>query len=48
MAFKDKYTVKQMCKTLKISESGYYRWLKNRNKPTSRQLLAVEIQKVID
>lgn len=34
-----------MCRVLKISESGYYRWLKNRNKPSSRQLLSVEIQK---
>ena len=37
-----------MCKVLKISESGYYRWLKNRSKPTSRQLLSVEIQKILD
>ena len=33
---------------LKVSESGYYRWLKNRDKPTSRQLLSVEIQKITD
>ena len=37
-----------MCKELKVSESGYYRWLKNRGKPSSRQLLSVEIQKIID
>ena len=37
-----------MCKVLKISESGYYRWLKNRSKPTPRQLLSVEIQNVLD
>lgn len=37
-----------MCKCLKISESGYYRWLKNKSKPSSRQLLSVEIQKIID
>ena len=35
-----------MCRVLKISESGYYRWLKN--KPTSRQLLAVEIQAILN
>ena len=40
--------VKQMCRVLKVSESGYYRWLKNREKPTSRQLLSVEIQKILD
>ena len=37
-----------MCKVLKVSESGYYRWLKNKGKPTSRQLLSVEIQKIKD
>jgi len=37
-----------MCKVLKVSESGYYRWLKNREKPTSRQLLSVEIGKIKD
>ena len=47
-AFRGKYTVREMCKVLKISESGYYRWLKNRSKPTSRQLLSVEIQKILD
>ena len=36
-----------MCKALKVSESGYYRWLKNRKKPTSRQLLSVEIEKIM-
>lgn len=47
-AFKGKYTVKGMCKCLKISESGYYRWLKNKSKPSSRQLLSVEMKKIID
>ena len=37
-----------MCKLLKVSESGYYRWLKNRNKPTKHQLLLVEIHKVLE
>lgn len=37
-----------MCRVLKISESGYYRWLKNRGKPTARELLSVEIQNVLD
>ena len=27
-----------MCRVLKIGESGYYRWLINRNKPTKQQL----------
>lgn len=37
-----------MCRVLNISESGYYRWLKNRNKPTARQLLSVKIQEILD
>ena len=37
-----------MCRVLKISESGYYRWLKNRSKPTSRQLLSVKIKEILD
>ena len=37
-----------MCRVLKISESGYYRWLKNRNKPTARQLLSVKIKEILD
>ena len=45
---KDKYCVKQMCRVLKVSESGNYRWLKNRNKPTARELLSVEIQAILD
>ena len=45
---KDKYCVKQMCRVLKVSESGYYRWLKNKSKPTARELLSVEIQAILD
>ena len=37
-----------MCRVLKISESGYYRWLKNRSKPTSRQPLSVKIKEILD
>ena len=33
---------------LKVSESGYYRWLKNRSKPTARELLSVEIQAILE
>ncbi len=32
---------------LKISESGYYRWLRNRSKATSRQLLLVRIKEIL-
>ncbi len=37
-----------MCSVLKISESGYYRWLKNRTKPTARELLSVEIRAILN
>ena len=37
-----------MCRVLNISESGYYRWLKNRNKPSARKLLSVKIQEILD
>ena len=37
-----------MCQVLKVSESGYYRWLKNSSKPTKRQLLSVEIKEILD
>ena len=37
-----------MCQVLKISESGYYRWLRNNSKPTKRELLSVEIKKILD
>mgnify|MGYP001262317632 CR=1 FL=1 len=47
LKFKDKYAVKHMCISLKISESGYYRWLKNRCKQTSRQLLLVIIKEIL-
>ena len=48
MENKDEYCVKRMCKVLNISESGYYRWVKNKNKPTARQLLSVKIQEILD
>lgn len=37
-----------MCQVLKVSESGYYRWLRNRSKPKKRQLLLVEIFKILN
>ena len=36
-----------MCTVLKVSESGYYRWLKNRNKQSKRQLLLVIIKEIL-
>lgn len=36
-----------MCRVLEMSESSYYRWLKNRSKPTKQQLLLVEINGIL-
>lgn len=47
LKYKEKYTVKAMCVALKISESGYYRWLKNQAKQTSRELLTVKIKEIL-
>jgi putative transposase len=47
LEYKEKYTVKKMCRFLKISESGYYRWLSNRHKKTARELLLVRIKEII-
>ena len=47
LKFKDKYTVREMCRFLKISESGYYRWLSNQSKKTARELLLVRIKEII-
>ena len=47
MKYKNRYVVKLMCKVLKISESGYYRWLKNKDKPSKRHLLLVKINEIL-
>ena len=40
--------MKSMCKALGVSESGYYRWIRNHSRPPRSQLLLVEIQKILD
>ena len=37
-----------LCKVLNANESGYYRWLKNRDKLSKRKLLLVEIQNILN
>ena len=39
--------MKAICRFLKISESGYYRWLRNQGKPGARQLLLVKIEGIL-
>ena len=36
-----------MCRVLRLSESGYYRWLRNKEKRNRRQLLAVKINAIL-
>ena len=42
------YTAKDMCRVLHLSESGYYRWLRNRGRHSSRQLLAGKVKKILE
>ena len=37
-----------MCRVLHLSESGYYRWLRNRSRHSSRQLLAGKVKKILE
>ncbi len=36
-----------LCRTLKVSETGFYKWKRNRTKMKRRQLLLVEIHKIL-
>ena len=40
--------MKQMCAVLRVNESGYYRWLRNRGRARGRQLLSVEIRGILE
>ena len=42
------YTAKEMCRVLHLSESGYYQWLRNRGRHSSRQLLAGKVKKILE
>ena len=40
--------VVKMCTALKVSETGYYKWKRNQNKPRAWQLLLVKIHEILD
>lgn len=40
--------MKLKCEVLGVTESGYYQWFRNRDKPTKRDLLSIEIRKLLD
>lgn len=45
---KEKWNVKKMCKTLGVSESGYYRYVKNIGKPSRNEILSVTIEDIFE
>ncbi len=43
-----KYSVKDYCRILPVSETGYYKWIKNKDKKSAAQKLLDEIYKILD
>lgn len=41
-------SVKKLCKVLTVSETGYYKWRRNRNKPKAWQILLSKIYEILD
>jgi len=41
-------SARQMCAALPVSESGFYKWKKNRSKPKAWQNLLAEMHKILD
>nr|WP_281283505.1 IS3 family transposase [Thiospirochaeta perfilievii] len=38
----------KMCKSLNVSETGFYKWKRNRNRPKAWQLLLVQMHEILD
>ena len=38
--FRDRFTVEELCKLLEVSRSGYYKWLKRKDKPDKDKVIA--------
>lgn len=45
---KKDYSVKKLCKVLTFSETGFYKWKRNRNKPKAWQILLQKIYEILD
>lgn len=43
-----KYHVNRMCRALSLNEKGYYKWLRNGEKPRKWQALLIEIYRILD
>ena len=41
-------SVKELCRVLEVSESGYYRYLKNKDKPRKDALLSAKMKEILD
>jgi len=39
--YRDSFTVKQMCRVLKVSKSGFYKWMKSEPSPRSKRTVAI-------
>ena len=44
----EKFSVRRMCSALPVSESGFYKWKRNRARPKAWQKLLSEIHKILD
>lgn len=45
---RNKYSVRELCRALNVSESGYFRSLKDKNRPNREDLLLVKIKAIIE
>ncbi|MDP9728810.1 hypothetical protein [Alicyclobacillus tolerans] len=41
-----KHSMKEMCKVLRVSEAGYYRWLRTQNSPNTYDDLLAKIRQI--
>lgn len=47
-AEEQQFSVRKMCTALPVSESGFYKWKRNKDKPKAWQKLLAEIHKILD
>ena len=43
-----RWPVKDICRVLQVSISGYYRWVRRKDRPTRDELLSGAIKEVLD
>ena len=42
------FSIRRMCAALPVSESGFYKWKRNKDNPKAWQKLLAEIHKILD